>query len=670
MDTTQIGDAAWVALVQEKMKTVKNGRPLTDEELRRLTYTCRTRQLDPLLNHIHCMFYKEKGSDERTVSFQTSIDAFRLIAARTQQYAGSDEPKFVEKDGKVVSCSVTVYRLVGGIRCPFAAIAFMTEYAPHPAVAQYTLWPKMPHVMLAKCAEAAALRKGFPDELSGLYVEEEMDQQKTDPRHDNPRYQALQTALKGARLSGQTFAHYLQSEHRVSAFSDLPEETQAVTLDAITQGAVTQWARGLTDSVATLARSKQITPAQLADECTKRFNEPALAKLSHAQRLELADAIVQGEIVPQAPPPAAAVETKGELRDISGTVANFTRSNDICCLTVRTPEKDYYLYYRASALPEGMPVTVSEQDALRNVSVRTHCELLPNKKDPKTKLLTLRSIAMATIEQEQVAARVVLAEASPRPGEYFVTIEGHRDAPEIVITRRPLAEAKSWQGKTLAFTLRTTTAEHRMIVAATVQHDAALTKEDDIPDKAEDFRGAPPPVDRVPVKVFAVAAGSRETPNSQPTALIEFEDKQSEQVTFAHHFTEANAKGIEGAHVLLDLIKTTPLRTITRIEMITPAPEKKGASSAFRDKMDKRMEDRKLKTVDTLSTEALVAQAASLGISAQDLNGYCLAEYGMDLDDLPEEERAALKHNLTDGAVKTYADEVAALFMFTDTATA
>jgi hypothetical protein len=43
-----------------------------------------------------------------------------------------------------------------------------------------TGWVKMPRIMIAKCAEANALRKAWPDDLEGLYEESEIDRRMVD----------------------------------------------------------------------------------------------------------------------------------------------------------------------------------------------------------------------------------------------------------------------------------------------------------------------------------------------------------------------------------------------------------------------------------------------------------------------------------------------------------
>ena len=66
-----------------------------------------------------------------------------------------------------------MWRLVQGQRVAFTRSARWEEYCP--PTGQDHMWRRMPHVMLGKCAEAQALRAGFPRQLHGSYVAEEMD---------------------------------------------------------------------------------------------------------------------------------------------------------------------------------------------------------------------------------------------------------------------------------------------------------------------------------------------------------------------------------------------------------------------------------------------------------------------------------------------------------------
>ena len=107
------------------------------------------------------------------------IDYLRGRAADTGEMAGSDDAVF-DKDAR--TATVTVYRLTRGTRYAYSATARYTEYVPDPGPNGRgdTLWRKMPHVMLGKCAEALALRKAFPQQLAGLYVKEELEQARPD----------------------------------------------------------------------------------------------------------------------------------------------------------------------------------------------------------------------------------------------------------------------------------------------------------------------------------------------------------------------------------------------------------------------------------------------------------------------------------------------------------
>lgn len=141
----------------------------TDDELKIFLHQCQRTGLDPLTRQIY--FIKRAGR----MTIQTSIDGFRLIAERSGSYAGQDVPVWTYNDkGEILNCTVTVYRFgPAGQRYPAGVgVAFYKEYYPNPMNLQKSL----AHTMISKVAEALALRKAFPQDLSGLYTGDEMQQ--------------------------------------------------------------------------------------------------------------------------------------------------------------------------------------------------------------------------------------------------------------------------------------------------------------------------------------------------------------------------------------------------------------------------------------------------------------------------------------------------------------
>lgn len=145
----------------------------TDDEFKLFLYIAKRAGLDPFTKQVHAVkrWNNKLGKEEMAV--QVGIDGFRLIANRTGTYAGSDDPVF-DDEKQPKRATVTVYKMLGGQRCPFTATARWDEYFP--GEKQGFMWKKMPCVMLGKVAESLALRKAFPAELSGFYTDEEMEQ--------------------------------------------------------------------------------------------------------------------------------------------------------------------------------------------------------------------------------------------------------------------------------------------------------------------------------------------------------------------------------------------------------------------------------------------------------------------------------------------------------------
>lgn len=171
------GELVAPAVTADQTALIKStiAKDATDAELQLFFYDCARQGVHPLDRLIH--FTKRKGKYTPV----TSIDLMRSRAADTGEYAGSDDAAFVGvQKTDTWAATVTVWRLVQGQRCSFTATARWSEYKPDEAF----MWHRMPHTMLAKCAEALALRKGFPRQLAGVYSEEEMAQ--ADRLEDRP----------------------------------------------------------------------------------------------------------------------------------------------------------------------------------------------------------------------------------------------------------------------------------------------------------------------------------------------------------------------------------------------------------------------------------------------------------------------------------------------------
>ncbi|WP_431770872.1 recombinase RecT [Streptomyces cucumeris] len=153
--------------------------------------------LDPFARQIYMIGRTNwKAADnpdepEKTWTIQTGIDGFRTVAHRAAAKAGEsisyEDTVYYDSEGnahdvwlsKAYPSAVKVTVVRGTARFPF--IARWDEFAPtyydrkQSAYVVAKMWQQMPAHMLRKCAEAGSLRMAAPQDLSGVYVDEEME---------------------------------------------------------------------------------------------------------------------------------------------------------------------------------------------------------------------------------------------------------------------------------------------------------------------------------------------------------------------------------------------------------------------------------------------------------------------------------------------------------------
>lgn len=211
----------------------------TDDELALFIKVAERTGLDPFARQIHAVkrWDSEKGN---VMSIQVGIDGFRLIAERTRRYAGRLGPYWCGEDGEWLMDNQGRPRpwlaethpsaAMVGVRHasysePLWAVATWRSYVQTKKGGAVThMWATKGDLMLAKCAEALALRGAFPAELSGLYTDDEMGQ-STNATPDAPPAEPTPAKAEGwADAAAEAAAHKAVADAIRTLYEDIPAD--------------------------------------------------------------------------------------------------------------------------------------------------------------------------------------------------------------------------------------------------------------------------------------------------------------------------------------------------------------------------------------------------------------------------------------------------------------
>lgn len=163
-------------------RTVAKGT--TDDEFAFFIQTANRLGLDPFSKQIHAVKRWSRDEQREVMAIQIGIDEFRAIADRTGELDGIEGPFYCGPDivwreawlenTPPAAAKVIVYRK--GVSRPFTGVARYKSYVQTNREGKpNAMWQRGDDFMLGKCAEAVALRRGFPMQLSGVHAPEELD---------------------------------------------------------------------------------------------------------------------------------------------------------------------------------------------------------------------------------------------------------------------------------------------------------------------------------------------------------------------------------------------------------------------------------------------------------------------------------------------------------------
>ena len=166
---------------------------VTPQEMAGFLHVCQRTKLDPFARQIYLIPRWNADAQREVFTPQTGIDGLRVIAHRSAGLLSYDGPWWCGNDGQwrdvwleegPPAAARIIVRTAAG---DFPAVATYREYcARKKDGTPFAMWAKMPANQLAKCAEAQALRKAFPNDLAGLYAAEELERGDLDVAERQP----------------------------------------------------------------------------------------------------------------------------------------------------------------------------------------------------------------------------------------------------------------------------------------------------------------------------------------------------------------------------------------------------------------------------------------------------------------------------------------------------
>jgi phage recombination protein Bet len=208
------GKVVSMDFTEDKIQLLKNTvcKGADNNELQLFLHVCSRTGLDPFRNQIYAI--KRNTKDGARMTIQTGIDGFRLIAERTERYSPGKEPTYeYDQQGKLISATSYIKKQTAdGTWHDVAGKAYWEEYAQVYNGKPSQFWAKMPHVMLAKCAEAIALRKAFPGDFSGIYTTEEMAQAEPVEIVNTPFQENSEIIVEDKEMTNEELDRYIQKE--------------------------------------------------------------------------------------------------------------------------------------------------------------------------------------------------------------------------------------------------------------------------------------------------------------------------------------------------------------------------------------------------------------------------------------------------------------------------